>query len=135
MLTQVPGASAVLRAGWVAYHEEAKQRDLGVPAALLAREGAVSAAVAAAMAEGARMRAGTALGLSTTGVAGPGPWTGPAGAVAAGTAFVAVAQAGQPTRVARLVAPLERELVRRRAALLALDLLRRAVVGLPDPQG
>lgn len=135
MLTGVAGASAVLRAGWVAYSEEAKQRELGVPVALLAREGAVSAAVAAAMAEGARARAGTALALSTTGVAGPGPWTGPAGPVPAGTAFVAVAQAGQPTRVARLVAPAERALVRRRAALLALDLLRRAVVGLPDPQG
>ena len=136
MLTGVPGASEVLRAGWVAYSEQAKQRELGVPGALLAGPpGAVSAEVAVAMAEGARTRAGTDLALATTGVAGPGPWQGPAGSVAAGTAYVAVAQAGQPSRVLTLRAPLERSLVRRRTALLALDLLRRAVMGLPDPQG
>ena len=79
MLTQIPGASDVLRAGYVAYHDDAKRRDLGVPADLLARHGALSAEVAGAMAEGARARAGTEAALATTGVAGPADVGGPGG--------------------------------------------------------
>jgi nicotinamide-nucleotide amidase len=132
MLTQVPGASDVLRAGFVAYHDDAKRRDLGVPAELLERHGALSAEVAVAMAEGARRRAGTDAALATTGVAGPADVRGPAGRVPAGTFFVAAALEGAPTRVVRHDVPLERTVVQRRAALAALDLLRRLLLGLPD---
>jgi nicotinamide-nucleotide amidase len=71
-LTDTPGSSAVFEAGWVAYGNAAKVRDLGVPPELIAAGGAVSGPVAEAMARGARERAGVAVALSTTGIAGPG---------------------------------------------------------------
>ncbi|MGD8628704.1 MAG: CinA family nicotinamide mononucleotide deamidase-related protein, partial [bacterium] len=72
LLTEVPGISAVLDRAVVSYSNQAKIDTLGVPAALIEKHGAVSAEVAEAMALGVRERAGTDLGLSTTGIAGPG---------------------------------------------------------------
>lgn len=71
-LTEVPGSSAWFMAGWVTYSNAAKQRDLGVDAALIANHGAVSAAVVETMAAGARQRAGTTWAVAVSGVAGPG---------------------------------------------------------------
>ena len=70
-LVDVPGASAVFRGGVVAYADASKEDLLGVPRAVLQQHGAVSEPVAAAMAEGARMRFCADVALSTTGVAGP----------------------------------------------------------------
>ena len=71
-LTSVPGSSDVVLGGVVAYANEVKRAELGVPAELLATHGAVSAEVAAAMARGARERLGADVAVSVTGVAGPG---------------------------------------------------------------
>jgi nicotinamide-nucleotide amidase len=71
-LADIPGASDVLLGGVIAYADEVKRDLLGVPAALLAEYGAVSAEVARAMAEGARAATGAEVGISVTGVAGPG---------------------------------------------------------------
>ena len=70
-LVEVPGASAVLRGGVVAYATDAKGALLGVDAGLLAARGAVDPQVAAQMASGARTSLGADVGLATTGVAGP----------------------------------------------------------------
>jgi nicotinamide-nucleotide amidase len=70
-LATVPGASQWLRGGIVAYTNEMKTNLLGVPQDALDRHGAVSAAVAEAMAAGARQRFGSDLAVSTTGYAGP----------------------------------------------------------------
>jgi nicotinamide-nucleotide amidase len=72
----VPGASAVLRGGVVAYATDLKARLLDVPAALLAEHGAVHPDVAVAMAAGVRARLGATWGVATTGVAGPDPQDG-----------------------------------------------------------
>jgi nicotinamide-nucleotide amidase len=89
-LTSVPGSSAAVRGGVVAYATELKAALLGVPPDLLERHGAVHGAVAEAMAEGARDRLGASTGVATTGVAGPDPAEGkPVGMV-----FVAVAGPG-----------------------------------------
>jgi PncC family amidohydrolase len=85
-LTSVPGASVVVRGGIVAYATELKAALLGVPADLLARRGPVDPEVAAAMATGVRAKLGASYGLSTTGVAGPGPADG----APAGTVFIAI---------------------------------------------
>jgi nicotinamide-nucleotide amidase len=85
-LTSVPGASVVVRGAVVAYATDLKAALLGVPADLLAQGGPVDAAVAAAMAAGVRERLGAHYGVSTTGVAGPGPADGKP----QGTVFVAV---------------------------------------------
>ena len=71
-LTHVPGSSDVVDRGFVTYSNGAKAEMLGVPAALIARVGAVSQEVAAAMAEGALQRSQAHVTVSVTGVAGPG---------------------------------------------------------------
>jgi nicotinamide-nucleotide amidase len=96
-LTDIPGASAVFRGGVVAYASELKAVLLGVDRSLLDTHGAVSAEVAAAMAEGVRDRLGAGVGAATTGVAGPDPSEGKP----AGTVYIA-ASAGAQTRVRRL---------------------------------
>src|SRR5258708_1994853 len=81
-LTTVPGASAVVRGGTVAYAADLKNSLLGVPADLIERVGTVHSDVALAMASGARTRLGATVGVATTGVAGPDPADGqPVGTV------------------------------------------------------
>lgn len=95
-IADVPGASAVLRGGVVAYATDLKASLLNVDADLLARVGPVHPDVAAAMALGARTRCGADIGVATTGVAGPGPADGHD----AGTFLVALSW-DQGTRVAQ----------------------------------
>ncbi len=120
-LTNVPGSSAAFVAGWVTYSNEAKQRDLGVRAEMLAAHGAVSEPVARAMAEGARQRSGATFALSATGIAGPDGGTAekPVGLV-----YVALAA---PTRTVCVKQQwlLDRETFKFFVAQTALDLLRR----------
>jgi nicotinamide-nucleotide amidase len=71
LITDVPGSSAYFLGGVIAYSDDVKRDQLGVPAALLKRVGAVSSEVAKAMAEGARSRFGTDLAAGVTGIAGP----------------------------------------------------------------
>lgn len=119
-LTVVPGTSDVLDGGFVTYSNAAKTRMLGVPADLIARHGAVSEQVAAAMAEGAIDRCGVDLAVSVTGVAGPGGGSEhkPVGLVW----FGAVGPAGIVT-LERRFGDLGRDGVRRAALIQALDLL------------
>ena len=86
-LTEVPGSSAVVRGGVVAYAAEVKRDVLGVAADLLDRHGTVSPECAVAMAEGVRTLLGADWGVATTGVAGPGTSEGHP----VGTVHVAVA--------------------------------------------
>ena len=86
-LTSVPGASAVVRGGVVAYATEVKASVLGVDRDVLAAQGAVCAPVAEQLAQGVRSVLGCDVGLSTTGVAGPEASDGRA----VGTVFVAAA--------------------------------------------
>ncbi len=123
LVTSVPGASAVLDLGVVTYANEAKERILGVPAALLAAHGAVSEPVARAMAEGARAAAGAAWGIGVTGIAGPSGGT-PEKPV--GTVHLALAGPAGTQAAVRLYRG-DRERIRRQAAFEALDLLRRAL--------
>ena len=70
-LTDVAGCSAVFQQSWVTYANEAKTQELGVPSELFIEHGAVSAPVAEALAQGARVRARSDWAVSTTGIAGP----------------------------------------------------------------
>jgi nicotinamide-nucleotide amidase len=117
-LTTVPGSSAVVRGGVVAYATDLKTELLGVPADLLARYGPVHPEVAAAMATGVRQRLGATYGAATTGVAGPGPADGHP----QGTVYIAVAgPAGIAEAGLRL--PGERHEVRERTVESVLSLL------------
>jgi PncC family amidohydrolase len=89
-LTAVPGSSAVVLGGVVAYHDDLKRGVLGVPPELLQQYGAVSAQVVEAMAAGARRLVNADIGVATTGIAGPG---GATATKPVGLAFVAAASA------------------------------------------
>ena len=119
VLTEVAGSSAYYLGGIVSYADDVKLGALGVPQDLLATHGAVSEAVAAAMAEGARARIGADLAASVTGIAGPGGDT-PGKPV--GLTFVAVADA-EGTTVVRHVWGGDRSENKRSRAAAALDLL------------
>ena len=123
MLTAVPGASAVLDLGVVAYADAIKSSLLGVPGALLEAHGAVSEPVARAMAEGVRRAGGASWGIGITGIAGPSGGT-PEKPV--GTVHLALAGPSGTEAVARHDR-WDRERIRIGAAYHALDLLRRAL--------
>jgi nicotinamide-nucleotide amidase len=119
-VTNVPGASVVFPGGVVAYSNAAKQKFLGVRAETLARYGAVSEAVARAMAEGAREKFGADFALAVTGIAGP---TGGTKAKPVGTVFIALA--GAPgTVVERKFNPCGRGRFKDLTAQQALEMLR-----------
>lgn len=88
-ITDVPGSSAYFLGGVAAYDDRVKTAVLAVPAGRIARHGAVSPEVAEAMAAGARRITGASIGLSTTGIAGPGGGTAekPVGTVCVGLAW------------------------------------------------
>ena len=133
-LTNVPGASEVFGFGFVTYAEAAKQKLLGVDAAVIARYNVVSGPVAAAMAFGAARESGAELAVGITGLAGPG---GALPGKPVGTVYLA----GADTRTNRgylmrltLGGYQDRAIIRTRAALYALDLLRRMALGLEVPE-
>lgn len=124
-LTQVPGSSAYVDRGAICYSNRSKSEMLGVPAKLIAKHGAVSPEVAAAMARGIRERAGVSVGLSVTGIAGPGGATGtkPVGLVYVGLDGGA---GGAVTKEFRFHG--DRSVIKQRSSQAALDLLRRWIL-------
>lgn len=128
-LASVPGASAVFRYGWVSYADAAKTTELGVAAELIAAHGAVSAEVAAAMAEGARRRGGAHWGVAVTGIAGPA-----GGSAEKPVGLVWLALAGPRGTYAvrrRMFAPAGRVSVQEQSVRDALEMMRRELSGLP----
>ncbi|MEY4529108.1 MAG: putative competence-damage inducible protein [Nitrospirota bacterium] len=124
-LTQVPGSSAYVDRGAICYSNRAKSEMLGVPAELIAKHGAVSPEVAAAMARGIRERAGVSVGLSVTGIAGPGGAT--------GTKPVGLVYVGLDGGAGRAVTKEfrfhgDRLVIKQRSSQAALDLLRRWIL-------
>jgi len=126
-LTNVPGSSAYVRGALVAYANDAKEDLLGVRPETLAAYGAVSEETAGEMAAGARRALGASLGVSTTGIAGPDGGTPekPVGTVCFGLA----SDAGVVTRRYQLWGT--RDWVKLLASQVALDWVRRHVLGLP----
>ncbi|MCL1878764.1 MAG: competence/damage-inducible protein A [Defluviitaleaceae bacterium] len=120
-IVDVPGCSAVFNEGFVTYSNEAKISRLGVCKKILAEHGAVSAQVAAAMAEGVARTAGASVGLSVTGIAGPDGGTAekPVGLV-----YIGLHINGN-TQIEKHNLSANRSVVRKRTAVFALDFLRR----------
>ena len=121
-LTQVAGSSVYMDRGAVCYSNRAKTEMLGVSAELIARHGAVSKEVAAAMACGIRERASVSVGLSVTGIAGPGGGT--------ETKPIGLVYVGLDDGTGRPIAREfrfhgDRHVIKQRSSQAALDLLRR----------
>jgi nicotinamide-nucleotide amidase len=120
-LTDIAGSSDVLDCGFVTYSDEAKQKMLGVPAAILKRHGAVSAQTAAAMAAGALKNSPADLAVAITGIAGPGGGSKqkPVGLVY----FAAARRGGRRLARKRLFGTIGRRRVRLHSVVEALELL------------
>ena len=125
-LTEIAGSSAVVDRGYVVYDNRAKIEMLGVCEATLAAEGAVSEAVARAMAEGAAARSGCELAVAVTGIAGPG---GGSETKPVGLVHIAAARRGGPTLHERHLFPGDRSAIRLATVDAALRLARRALAG------
>jgi len=121
-ITNIPGSSDVFLGGVIAYHNDVKQDALGVRAEDIERFGAVSEEVALQMASGVRERARAGVGISVTGIAGPGGGTAekPVGLV-----WIAIDAAEVKARRFHLVG--DRAEIRQRAAQAALEMVRRAL--------
>lgn len=126
-LTDVPGSSRYFLGGVVSYSNDAKSALLGVSAALIERDGAVSESVVRAMAEGARSRFGSDFALATSGISGPdgGTPTKPVGLV-----WIALADAGG-THADSFVFSVDRTRHRSLTSQVALDWVRRRLIGAP----
>ena len=124
-ITNVSGASEIFLAGYVTYANSAKSDVLNVDSKLIDKHGAVSEAVARAMAEGARGRAASTYGLATTGIAGP---TGGSDEKPVGTVYIALASGDSETVAKKFLFPTDRETFKQLAAQAALDLLRRRLL-------
>lgn len=124
MLTNVPGVSRFFLEGVVAYSNESKVKLLGVDRDVIVRHGAVSPEVAQAMAAGVRRSCGADIGVSTTGIAGPG---GATATKPVGLVYVAWS-VGERSGCRQLTLKGDREMVKDRAAKYALDELRRALL-------
>jgi nicotinamide-nucleotide amidase len=124
-ITNVSGASEVFLAAYVTYANPVKSDVLNVDPKLIDKHGAVSEAVARAMAEGARTRAASTYGLATTGIAGP---TGGSDEKPVGTVYIALASEDSETIAKKFFFPTDRETFKQLAAQAALDLLRRRLL-------
>jgi competence/damage-inducible protein CinA-like protein len=125
-LTSVPGASAFFERGCVTYSNASKSDLLGVDPRLIEAHGAVSEEVARAMAEGARKTSGADLAVAITGIAGP---DGGSPEKPVGLVFIALAGAAGD-RVRRLQLIGDRDRIRRQACVIALEMVRRGLLGL-----
>jgi len=124
-LTDPPGASDYVKGGIVAYANDAKVTQAGVPAELIDRHGAVSAEVARALAEGARTKLGAGVGVGVTGLAGPGGGTEekPVGLV-----WLSVVTATSEPLTRSVNLPGTRADIRDRATTVAMHQIRRALL-------
>jgi nicotinamide-nucleotide amidase len=123
-ITNVPGASAVLLAGYIVYSNEAKIDILGVDSKLIEEHGAVSEEVVRSMADGARKRARSTYALATTGVAGP---SGGSEEKPVGTVYVALADEND-MKIKKLFFPSDRETFKQLTAQAAFEMLRRKLI-------
>ena len=130
-LTSIPNSSRVFLGGAIVYADSAKAAFCGVPPEFIAGHGAVSDPVARALAEGVRRRAGATLGLSITGIAGPGVPGGSAESTEArlpvGLVYIGLAD-GEDIQVRRFNIGGDRERIRLWATQYALDMVRRSLL-------
>lgn len=132
--TDAAGSSQWLKGGWIVYTNELKVHELGVDAAVLARDGAVSRSTACAMAIGAATKADCRFGLSTTGIAGPSGGTEekPVGTVWIGIADRCATVSEHQVMARQFRFSGDRQSIRQRAVRIALQLLRFSILGQRD---
>ena len=128
-ITNVEGSSNYFKGGVLCYSNEVKVKLCGVAADTLGRHGAVSNEVARELAEGVREKLGSSIGLSVTGIAGPG---GGSPEKPVGLVFIGLSD-GKRTQLLNRVLPGNRTTIRERATSLALNGLRTFVMQTSTP--
>ena len=123
-ITNISGSSAYFERGIVAYSNQSKVELLGVPGELIQNHGTVSKEVAEAMASGIRRMAGTDIGISTTGIAGP---TGGSDEKPVGLVWIGYSDAGGDLALKFNFGD-HRTRVKERATQAALELIRRRIL-------
>jgi len=123
-LTAIAGSSGVFDRGFITYSNDAKAELTGVPSELIARHGAVSEAVAGAMAAGALARSRADIAVSATGLAGPG---GGSADKPVGLVWLGLAQHNHPVSAERHIFPGDRTAIRAAAVGHALKMIRARV--------
>jgi nicotinamide-nucleotide amidase len=123
LLTDIPGASAYFTHGWITYSDNAKTEQLGIPAQLIEKNGAVSEQVASAMALAARQKARSDFAIAITGIAGP---SGGTEQKPVGLVYISVSSDNN-CQTKRFLFSHTRDIIRHRAALTALNMLRLAL--------
>ncbi len=121
LFTEIAGASDVFERGFVTYSNAAKQQCLSVPADVIEAHGAVSAAVASAMASGALAHSLASVALSVTGIAGPG---GGSAEKPVGLVFIGLATHRKAAESHRYVFAGDRAAIRLQAVAAALQILK-----------
>jgi nicotinamide-nucleotide amidase len=125
MLTDISGSSAYFTQGWITYSNKAKIEQLGVPKELIEKHGAVSEEVASAMAKNAQQKAQTDYSIAITGIAGP---SGGTEQKPVGLVYICVGS-DNICQTRRFLFSQSRDIIRNRAALTALNMLRLALIG------
>jgi nicotinamide-nucleotide amidase len=120
LITDIPGASEYFTRGWITYSNQAKTKLLGVPKKLIEKHGAVSEQVASAMAIAARKKAKSDYAIAITGIAGP---AGGSKQKPVGLVYISVCD-GDDCQTRKCLFSYTRDLIRIRAALTALNMLR-----------
>ena len=123
-ITSISGSSRYFLGGAIVYSNELKTELAGVPGTMIEKHGAVSPEVAGALAEGIRYRCDSTLGVGVTGIAGP---TGGTPEKPVGLVFHALAS-DSGTEIVERQFPGDRKLIRRLAAQMALDMVRRKLM-------
>jgi nicotinamide-nucleotide amidase len=131
-LTEVPGASAYVLGGVVAYSNDAKVTQVDVSSKQIEDSGAVSSEVARALAEGVRTRLGADIGVGLTGIAGPG---GGSEEKPVGLVWVCVVGPADASLTRSVRLPGSRQDVRERSVIVAMHLIRRLLTGERDGHG
>jgi len=126
-LTAIPGSSRYFLGGAVVYSDALKTAFADVPPDIIATSGPVSAPVARALADGIRARTGASIAISITGIAGPGPGTGPDAAKPIGLVYIALAD-DLGTQVKELHIMGDRDRIRWWATQHALELIRKSLL-------
>ncbi|MBI5886422.1 MAG: nicotinamide-nucleotide amidohydrolase family protein [Deltaproteobacteria bacterium] len=124
-ITAIPGSSVYFIGGVIAYEDLVKTRLLGVSGATLKAYGAVSSQTAAQMADGVRRALGAQMGVSITGIAGPG---GARPGKPVGTVFIGLSFKGK-ARVQKFFFAGTRARIRGQSAIAALDMIEAALAG------
>ena len=126
LLDAMKGFIAVFLGGAIAYSDRSKTALADVPSYLIDEHGAVSDAVARALAEGIRRRTGSSLALSITGIAGPATPRGPDANKPIGLVYIALTD-GEDTQVKEFLIPGDRDRIRLWSTQHALEMLRRSL--------